>query len=354
LERPTRLSFRHEEIAPAATIPGPIVDLKSISAATSAECLILTNDGELIRIDPSQGSVRALMNVRELSPTLAPKLSLHVSPRAELAVVVEAQGQHGLILDLRTRRATMTLDRGDFHPELTDFPVAFFETGGQLRLVHQTSWNRLDISDPRTGTSLTERSPTLYQRGEQRPEHDLDYVHGSLSISPGGDRIVDNGWRWHPVGIVETWSLRRWVEQNAWESEDGPSKRSLCWRNYFWGGPLCWIDDRTVAVWGYGNNDENLIPAALIFNAESGERVRWFAGPVGAFVFDRYLFSSSPKSGTSVWDVETGEGVLQDASLDPSLAQARRPASPRHPKDRPCQVFGSHVLSERVNPRAMP
>jgi hypothetical protein len=108
------------------------------------------------------------------------------------------------------------------------------------------------------------------------------------------------------------------MEDNPWESEDGPSKRRLSYRGCFWDGPLCWIDERTVASWGYGNDDENLIPAALLFDVESGRRIRWFAGPVGSFTFDRYLFSCSMESGTSVWDVATGERLLHDAAFCPT------------------------------------
>jgi hypothetical protein len=180
-----------------------------------------------------------------------PGWSLHVSPRGDLAAVVEARGRHGIVLDLDDGRPTMTLDRGAYHPEQTDFLVAFFEPDGQLRLVHGADLNRLDVCDPRTGGTLTVRSPTSYRSGKERPENYLDYFHGGLSISPGGERIADNGWVWHPLGVVTSWELRRWVREHPWESEDGPTRRSLCARKYFWNGPLCWFDDGTLAVWGY-------------------------------------------------------------------------------------------------------
>ena len=235
-----------------------------------------------------------------------------------MAAVVESRGRHGIVLDLDAGRPTMRLDRGGYRFEHSDFPAAFFEIDGRLRLVHGTDWNRLDISDPRTGALLTDRSPPSYRRGEERPEHYLDYFHGGLVVSPGGEWIMDNGWVWMPLGYVTAWGLRRWLRDNPWESEDGPSKRWLCGRHYYWDGPLCWIDDRTVAIWGYGNDDENLIPAALLFDAETGRLTRWFAGPAGSFAFDRYLFSYSTEAGTSVWDIATGERLLHDASFCPT------------------------------------
>ncbi len=318
LERPSDLSFRHEDVPLAGPIPAPIADLRPIPASDRAEFLVLAEDGELLRVDPADGGIRRLMNVFDAGLSPGPKWMLHVSPGGEVAAVVEARGRYGVVLDLEEGRATMRLDRGDYHNEHTDFPAAFCVTDGRLLLVHGTDWNRLDASDPRTGELLTGRSPTSYRTGEERPEHYLDYFHGGLAVSPGGAHVVDNGWVWHPVGVVTSWSLRRWVGANPWESEDGPSKRALCQRAYFWGGPLCWIDGRTVAIWGYGNDDENLIPAALLFDAETGRRLRWFAGPVGSFAFDRYLFSHSADSGTSVWDVGTGERLLHDASFRPT------------------------------------
>jgi hypothetical protein len=94
-------------------------------------------------------------------------------------------------------------------------------------------------------------------------------------------------------------------------------KRSLCFRDCFWDGPLCWIDDRTLAVWGFGN-DHKLLPAALIFDVRSGRRIRWFAGPIGSFTFDRYLYSYSTDVGTSVWDVTAGERLFHDKSFCPT------------------------------------
>jgi hypothetical protein len=317
-ERLSGLSFRHEDIALAGQLPTAFADLRPIPAPDQGEFLVLADDGDLFRVDPSNGRVRRLMNALDSSLALDPKRTLHVSPSGEMAAVVETRGRYGIVLDLDARRPTMRLDRGAYRFQHSNFPAAFFEVEGRLRLVHGSDWNRLDISDPTTGTLLTDRSPPSYRRGEQRPEHYLDYFHGGLLISPSGEWVVDNGWVWSPVGIVTAWSLHRWLEDNPWESEDGPSKRWFCHRHYFWDGPVCWTDDRTVAVWGYGNDDENLIPAALQFDVESGRLTRWFAGPVGSFALDRYLFSCSTALGTSVWDVATGERLLHDASFYPT------------------------------------
>ncbi|MFL5733194.1 MAG: hypothetical protein ACJ78Q_08335 [Chloroflexia bacterium] len=131
---------------------------------------------------------------------------------------------------------------------------------------------------------------------------------------------MDSGWVWHPVGITRAWSLREWMDANVWESEDGPSVHNFAYKEYFWDGPVCWVDNDTVAIWGYGGDDEWQIPAAWLFNAHTGQELSWFPGPEGLFAYQasqNYLFSYSEEKGTAVWDVSSGERLLLDASLRP-------------------------------------
>src|SRR5258708_20088087 len=104
--------------------------------------------------------------------------------------------------------------------------------------IHGSGWNRLDGSDSATGELVSDRNPTSYRRGEDRPAHYLDYFHGRLVLSPDGRRIVDDGWVWHPFGIPDVWDIQAWLDNNVWESEDGPSKLSLASRAYYWNHPL--------------------------------------------------------------------------------------------------------------------
>ena len=90
-----------------------------------------------------------------------------------------------------------------------------------------------------TGRLLTERTYAPPPGGKGRPEHYLDYFHGTLAVSPDQQWIVDDGWVWAPAGIPRTWNFRRWIEENPWESEDGPSVRWLCQRWGVGGLPHC-------------------------------------------------------------------------------------------------------------------
>jgi hypothetical protein len=203
---------------------------------------------------------------------------------------------------------TMTLDRGELPTEETQFPVAFVQNSGRTLLAHATAANRIDISDPRSGALCT-----LRDHGA-RP---LDYVHGQLVPSPNSDWMADSGWVGGPAGFVSAWSVKRWLDGNLFESEDGASKKYFDQRWYYWDGPMCWVGEEILAVWGYGPDEACLLPAVVLYDVDRGRRLSWFAGPQGWLVHDQYLFSCHGELGTSVWDAQTGEMLHCDRGFHP-------------------------------------
>jgi hypothetical protein len=330
LSRPSTLRLEHEDIDLPQLAGIHILEVQPVEGSADS-WLACTSTGAIIKIIPTEHSFRVVAQVPQEGldfdgPNIrGPQQDwlkgsacvLQVSRNGELVAVANRYGQKGVVLDLATGSMTIRLFRDKYHEDVSSFPVAFVETDNRILLIHGTAWNRLDISDARIGTLLTERGPTSYKRGEARPKHYLDYFHCSLSVSPGQRYVADNGWAWHPVGSVETWSLPRWLNENVWESENGDSRRCLCWRGYYWDGPLCWIDECRLAVWGYGQEDTELIPAACIFDVRSGKQDSWFAGPKGSMVYDDYLFSFDKDEGFSVWDVATGERLLYEPGFCP-------------------------------------
>lgn len=78
-----------------------------------------------------------------------------------------------------------------------------------------------------------------------------------------------------------------------------------------------WVTNTTLAVWGIGDDDYFMIPAVQFFDAETGKRIRWFAGPKGErWFFDTYLMTAS-KDEFEVWDLETGERLLHIDNFNP-------------------------------------
>jgi hypothetical protein len=245
---------------------------------------------------------------------------LHVSPAGDFIAVVNDYGKNGAVYRIGSSDPTLTLNGGDYHPETVPFSFAFVEHRGRCVAIHRTAWNRLDASDSVTGELLTDRGPTSYQRGEDQPAQYLDYFHGRLLVSPDGLHIVDDGWVWHPFGIPEVWDLKAWLDDNVWESEDGPTKLSLATRAYYWDHALCWHGPKHVGLGGIGEDDDYMFDGVRLFAVDeivpstsprwrSAREVGVFAGPSGLFFSDGVRLFSSAEDGLAVWDVSDGTRI---------------------------------------------
>lgn len=306
-ERKTDMHFEHQIFA-AFSLQGKLLDI--IPFDQTWLCILET--GQVLEL--GENNIKEIISVSPEMLQLSDKVTIQISEDKRFLGVVNTFGQDGIILDLSNQKITIQLDRGQYRFEHSHFPIAFFKLEHRTLVIHGTNWNRLDISDPATGELLTKRE---YQQieGQKRPEHYLDYFHGRLHISPDNQLVAEDGWIWHPIGSVRVWNLSNWIKNNIWESEDGKSMIYLLWRDYYWNGPMCWIDNHTFAIWGFGNDELELVPAVQIFDIQTGKSKINFAGPQeGKLVFDEYLFSASNK-GTDAWDIKTGERLLHEPDL---------------------------------------
>ena len=250
-----------------------------------------------------------------------PTVAVHASADGRFAAVVVDHGRAGAVLDLTSGTATLPLDRADYHAEWTRFPVTFVTAAGhETVVVAATGWNRVDAFDAATGRLLTPRPSLSHGPGQDRPEHYLDYFHGALHASPDGRWVLDDGWVWQPVGIPSAWSVERWLGANVWESEDGPSLAMFCQRSYLWDVPMCWVDERLVAIWGLGFDDEAMLDGVAVYDVEDVVLVKELAGvPRGHLWSDgrRLLAAGAGDGGLSVWDPFTGQRTAQIPDLAP-------------------------------------
>lgn len=328
--RVTSLHIVHEDFP--ALLPAEIRIIDIVPDRSNGEgWFCLAESGSLFRLDIHRGVATKVCRIVDHGFEIDSDTALSYSSQGDYAVICQSFGRFGVLVDLRTGAVTCRLDRGDNDTEHTTFSVSLFQSEGRTLVVSATDWNRLDVIDPATGRILSARIPNPDKKDDYgRPEHDLDYYHAQLIVSPDDQWIVDNGWVWHPYGIIRSWNLQTWTNQNAWESEDGASVREFAFRDGYWDGPICWIDNTTVAVWGWGSGWRCLVPAVRIFDVTSGEELRSFFGPKTrpaaeyprkmvppSLFFDEYLFSVSDESGTAVWDITTGERLLCDESFAP-------------------------------------
>lgn len=252
-------SFRHTPLPHAPRIE------PSAALPLGQGWLVRDVGGALLRLD-ALGRARELAQPRLPSFSTEPKL--HASPCGRWAALADAK--QGLVWSLDDAQPVLELARGDYHSRQTPFPLAFAELEGRSVLIHATDWNRVDLFELETRRNLSAR--------ELGPRA-ADYFHGRLDLSPNASRVISSGWVWQPAGVYRAWDLGPWLGGNAFESEDGPSSCSFGPRDYSWHEPLCWLDERRVIKWGYGNDDLNLRPAACIYDTRSGELERWFPGP---------------------------------------------------------------------------
>jgi len=306
---------------------GRIVDIAPIYQEDRSAWLMLAEDGGLFRLDASTGGWARLGSaIIPSEPRRTPfaghtlKRHLYVSRRGEFAAVVNDYGRYGRVIDVRSGKMTLTLDGGPYHPETIPFSFAFADWQGRVVVIHRSAWNRLDVSDASSGQLLTERGPTSYRQGEERPQHYLDYFHGALYLSPESRHILDDGWVWHPVGKLTVWNLDCWLSENAWESEDGQTRKDVCARSDYWDHGIAWLDEEKVAIGGIGDDTAEMIDGARIFDITStgppgpqwrddwlwAREVTAFPGPAGKFFSDGTWLYSVDGTGLSRWDVETG------------------------------------------------
>jgi hypothetical protein len=310
---------------------GTIVDIAPIEEMQQPVWLMLAENGDLFRVNVSSG---VWAKVGAARPTM-PRTRLHVSRRGEFAAVVNDYGLDGQVVDLRSGVVTLELDGGGYFPQTVPFSFAFAELRGRTIAVHRTAWNRLDMSDPSDGQLLSQRQGSK--------EHYLDYFHGALYVSPGGTRILDDGWVWHPVGMPVAWSLEHWLSQNPWESEDGPTRRQVCARESYWDHAMTWISEEMVAIEGVDGVQIFDVTAAGPAREGWRDDVPWareriaFPGPAGKFFSDGTCLYSADVAGLSVWDPHTGARTAHVDAFQPTH---------RHPGSRQLVQLSDGILIE--------
>ena len=241
-------------------------------------------------------------------------LALHASRDGSAVALVRDYGRYGVVASTGSGEVLMHLDRGEHRVDLTRFPCAFAERDSAPVLVAGTDWNRVDAWALPSCRMLTERGPTRFVRGADRPGHYLDYFHGALRVSPDGTRVVDDGWVWLPVGVPLLWDLSRWFAGDTWQAEDAAALQQ---RNYLWDAPMCWINDDHLALWGVGDDDATVLPGVTLLSLSDGSATCFPGVPRQNFWSDgSHLFVRS-EIGMTVWDPFAGERVAELVGFHP-------------------------------------
>ena len=278
----------------------------------SAIWLGLSVNHELCTLDTTNYKQEPCCTVDLSALTSVSKLSMVVSVNGNYVAIAETYGQYGTVIHLPSGKEVLRLDRGDYETGNNNsrFSFAFAKVGELDAIIHATQWNRLDVTELHTGRCLTAR--------EDRSQN---YFHASLHISPNQVWMIDNGWIWHPIGIIQKWKIDEWIHNNPFMLDENISV--LTGSEHFWDRPLCFIDDHRVAVWGKTVDDEqsddDFLSAISILDMKSSEESFFFLVPHEGelFVEDDFLYVVSKEHGTSKWKWTTGEMVKIDPSFIP-------------------------------------
>lgn len=329
-ERETSLRFEHDTVP--LNLEGELLMVAPLQG--SDHWLLLTSQKKLYVLHGDTKDIQVLPELAFEKLDFEKSIQVQSSRDGNFFAIYNTYAQYGYVVSTNPYGISMLLDRQKYHEEVSGFSVAFFEHQGRSLLIHATDWNRLEISDPREGSLLTQRHIAEYKKNE-RPEHYLDYFHCTLSASPNNSWVANTGWVWQPAGVISSWNLERWLEQNPFESEDGESRQTFnAWQD--WDMSTCWLDDTTLGVYGLGYEDR-ITPGIQLFDVRTGERTDFLFGPSiepaydlltehfpeqsslrrGLFVFDTWLFSSGYGRGVEVWDVKAKARLLRDKSFSP-------------------------------------
>lgn len=156
---------------------------------------------------------------------------------APYIAVAETFGLNAAVIDTDSGYV-MRLSRENYHSDVCSFALGFVRHNNKTLLMHQTQWNRLDVTDPATGTLLTQRTIDHSQQ-----KNYLDYFHSRLHISPGKNNFLINGWIWGPQDNVRCGEVGTFLNQYE------PSTMHVDYSNgYNWDRPATFINDDVFVI----------------------------------------------------------------------------------------------------------
>lgn len=142
LERASGLSFSHETVSLDQPLTEAILALQPIRANLMPQCIALTENRGLIKIDLTTGHSTFLTRITSTEMDWEKELSLHLSDDGRMAAVVNTYGQHGLVMDLASGSVIMLLERDDYCIHVSRFPISFINRNERCWFMaqHGTDW----------------------------------------------------------------------------------------------------------------------------------------------------------------------------------------------------------------------
>ncbi len=119
------------------------------------------------------------------------------------AVIYEKLGTKGLLL--KNGEIIRELNRSFYQANVYEYPIAFLKQGNEYSIVHcPEEYNRIEIENVETGLRITSNA-------EREPG---DCFHSRFRVNDSNTKLINAGWVWHPVGILEIYDLQKAIIDN--------------------------------------------------------------------------------------------------------------------------------------------
>lgn len=167
--------------------------------------------------------------------------------------VTERYGVNAAVVNISDANIR-TLSRADYHCDVSSYGIGFLKHNDNVLLIHQTAWNRLDITNLETGELLTERE-IIYRKTDEmetnqwgtfnkmESKNHIDYFHSLLHVSPDGKHFLSNGWAWHPVDYIMCFDTEQFLAEYETCGKD-----TRYARGYVWDRPCTFVNNDMFVI----------------------------------------------------------------------------------------------------------
>lgn len=120
------------------------------------------------------------------------------------AIIYERLGTKGLVL--KNGEIVREINRSFYHADVYEYPISFLKSKESHLLIHcPQEYNQIEIEDIETGTRVTSIS-------NRTPD---DCFHSRFKINASNTFLINAGWVWHPVGILEIYDIQKGIANNT-------------------------------------------------------------------------------------------------------------------------------------------
>jgi hypothetical protein len=153
--------------------------------------------------------------------------------------VVENFGLNGIVISTENKKFSIPIKRKEYFTNCSSYSIGFLERENHVLLIHQTEWNRLDITDLTTGKLLTKRKSITTPKDKNY----VDYFHSLLHVSPCSRYFLSNGWVWQPFDFINCYKVEEFLKH--FESSGFGIDY---WYEANWDRPCTFIDDDAFVI----------------------------------------------------------------------------------------------------------